>query len=119
MIVCYVSYGSIFTVILVCFSTISHAMHAMQAKNRIIATWKRRRKLGFFVAYGILLLFFCVLLFFMLQNDEDAVQLWQWLTRKDGLRQDAFLLGPPGPERRRLALGWCELLGKDRKTASY
>merc|ERR1719217_448256 len=29
------------------------------------------------------------------------------------MEQDTFLLGPPGPERRRMAMGWCELMGKE------
>ena len=33
----------------------------------------------------------------------------RWLTQKDELSQDTFLIGPPGPERRRLAMHYCEL----------
>lgn len=36
----------------------------------------------------------------------------QWLAQKDALGQDAFLVGPPAPLRRRLALSYCELAGR-------
>ncbi|CAK0844962.1 unnamed protein product [Prorocentrum cordatum] len=35
------------------------------------------------------------------------------MLRKDAIQQDCFLTGPPGPRRRRLVLGWCELLGRE------
>lgn len=36
----------------------------------------------------------------------------RWLAQKDVLGQDMFLLGPPGPERRRLVMAYCQLTGK-------
>jgi hypothetical protein len=36
----------------------------------------------------------------------------QWLAQKDALGQDAFLVGPPAPLRRRLALSYCEIAGR-------
>ena len=36
----------------------------------------------------------------------------QWLAQKDALGQDSFLVGPPSPLRRRLALAYCELAGR-------
>lgn len=48
-----------------------------------------------------------------LREDQEALRIWQWLIRKDELGQDSFLLGPPGCERRRIALGWCELMRKE------
>ena len=38
----------------------------------------------------------------------------RWLAQKDQLGQDVFLLGPPGPTRRWLALSYCELTGRSR-----
>lgn len=37
----------------------------------------------------------------------------RWLTQKDILGQDCFLIGPPGPNRRRLALTYCELAQRE------
>lgn len=48
-----------------------------------------------------------------LREDPDALWLLKWFTRKDELRQDTFVLGPPGPERRRMVLAWCEITGKE------
>ena len=36
-----------------------------------------------------------------LNHDGDAIGHLRWLLGKDALGQDAFLVGPPGPERRR------------------
>jgi len=46
-------------------------------------------------------------------KDDASLAVWQWMLRKDALGQDCFLIGPPGPRRRRLALAWCELLGRE------
>eukprot|EP01062_Namystynia_karyoxenos_P006370 TRINITY_DN1222_c0_g1_i1.p1 TRINITY_DN1222_c0_g1~~TRINITY_DN1222_c0_g1_i1.p1 ORF type:complete len:1879 (+),score=516.05 TRINITY_DN1222_c0_g1_i1:79-5637(+) len=37
----------------------------------------------------------------------------RWMTRKDALGQDVFLVGPTGPMRRWLALRWCEAQGRE------
>lgn len=37
----------------------------------------------------------------------------RWLAQKDLLGQDSFLLGPPSPMRRWLALAYCELSGRE------
>ena len=37
----------------------------------------------------------------------------RWMMQKDLLGQDIFLLGPPGPVRRRLALQYCEMTNRD------
>ena len=37
----------------------------------------------------------------------------RWILQKDVLGQDVFLIGPPGPARRRLALQYCELAGRE------
>ena len=36
-----------------------------------------------------------------------------WSSLKDALGQDMFLIGPPGSLRRRLALNFCELTGRE------
>jgi MoxR-like ATPase len=43
----------------------------------------------------------------------DTVAALAWLMRKDALGQDVFLLGPPGPARRRLALLYAALTGRE------
>ena len=35
------------------------------------------------------------------------------MLQKDLLRQDMFLIGPPGSGRRRLALAYCEMMNRD------
>ena len=42
----------------------------------------------------------------------------RWMMQKDGLGQDMFLVGPPGPERRRLALLYAQLLGREVEVVS-
>jgi len=37
----------------------------------------------------------------------------EWLYQKDKMRQDMFLLGPPGSFKRRLALTYCHLAGRE------
>lgn len=37
----------------------------------------------------------------------------RWMMQKDALGQDMFLVGAPGPLRRRLALSFCELSGRE------
>eukprot|EP00055_Hartaetosiga_balthica_P017545 m.118566 g.118566 ORF g.118566 m.118566 type:complete len:1915 (+) comp9344_c0_seq1:274-6018(+) len=47
------------------------------------------------------------------QNDQASLSIVQWLFKKDLLKQDVFLIGPPGSYRRRLALGFCEMVNKE------
>lgn len=42
----------------------------------------------------------------------------RWMMQKDGLGQDMFLVGPPGPERRRLALLYAQLMGREVEVVS-
>ena len=42
----------------------------------------------------------------------------RWLMQKDALGQDVFLVGPPGPRRRQLAMLYCELVGKEYEMVS-
>lgn len=44
---------------------------------------------------------------------QSTLRHLRWMMQKDLLGQDMFLIGPPGPERRRLALAFCEMLGRD------
>jgi hypothetical protein len=44
---------------------------------------------------------------------QDTLGHLRWLLQKDGLSQDVFLVGPPGPRRRQLALQYCELVGRE------
>ncbi|KAH9163007.1 hypothetical protein LEN26_000697 [Aphanomyces euteiches] len=37
----------------------------------------------------------------------------RWMLQKDILHQDVFLIGPPGPARRRLALQFCEIMNRE------
>merc|ERR1719453_2497505 len=39
--------------------------------------------------------------------------MWRWMLQKDKLGQDTYFLGAPGPERRRIAMGWCELMRRE------
>lgn len=45
-------------------------------------------------------------------GSKSFVSHLQWLAQKDALGQDAFLVGPPAPLRRRLALSYCEIAGR-------
>ncbi len=42
----------------------------------------------------------------------------QWMMQKEDLKQDIFLIGAPGPLRRRLALAFCELARKEVEVVS-
>lgn len=44
---------------------------------------------------------------------QDFLGHIRWLAQKDSLGQDSFLLGPPGSSRRRLALAYAELTGRE------
>jgi hypothetical protein len=45
------------------------------------------------------------------QEDQETLAHLRWMLQKFSLGQDVFLLGGPGPRRRRLALHICELAG--------
>lgn len=49
---------------------------------------------------------------------SSGERILSWMRRKAALRQDVFLLGPPGPELRRLALRFCELAGRECELVS-
>jgi hypothetical protein len=46
-------------------------------------------------------------------SSPSAVNHLQWLIQKGVLKQDIILVGPPGPHRRRLAMAFCELAGRE------
>eukprot|EP00048_Salpingoeca_helianthica_P001847 m.52144 g.52144 ORF g.52144 m.52144 type:complete len:1852 (-) comp11758_c0_seq1:56-5611(-) len=48
-----------------------------------------------------------------LLEDQIALRHLRWMMQKDQLKQDMFLIGPPGPQRARLALAYCELLERE------
>lgn len=49
---------------------------------------------------------------------QDVLSHVRWMMQKDGLKQDMFLVGPPGPDRRRLALLYCQLTGREVEIVS-
>jgi hypothetical protein len=44
---------------------------------------------------------------------QETLAHLRWLMQKDSLAQDVFLVGDPGPERRRLIMAYCELVGRE------
>ncbi len=48
-----------------------------------------------------------------LAKRQDLLAALQFLMKKQLLKQDVFLVGPPGPVRRRIALAYCELLRRE------
>ncbi|EQC29690.1 hypothetical protein SDRG_12690 [Saprolegnia diclina VS20] len=44
---------------------------------------------------------------------QESLQHLRWMLQKDVLQQDMFLIGPPGPARRHLALQFAELLQRE------
>jgi MoxR-like ATPase len=48
-----------------------------------------------------------------LEYSQPILQHLQWMMKKDSLGQDMFLLGPPGPFKRRLALTYLSLTGQE------
>ncbi|KAJ3359065.1 hypothetical protein GGF32_009678 [Allomyces javanicus] len=45
-------------------------------------------------------------------EDQVILKHLQWMMKKDLLGQDIFLLGPPGPMKRQLALAYCHLTNR-------
>ena len=45
--------------------------------------------------------------------DQRVLRHLRWLLQKDALGQDVFLIGEPGPTRRRLAMLWAEVTGRE------
>jgi midasin (ATPase involved in ribosome maturation) len=48
-----------------------------------------------------------------LEYTQPILQHLQWMMKKDSLGQDMFLLGPPGPFKRRLAMTYLALTGQE------
>ncbi|ETW00905.1 hypothetical protein, variant 1 [Aphanomyces invadans] len=44
---------------------------------------------------------------------QETLEHLRWMLQKDLLGQDMFLIGPPGPARRRLALQFCEIMQRE------
>ena len=44
---------------------------------------------------------------------QAAVQVWQFIIKKEDLNQDVFLIGPPGLAKRRLVLAYAELAKRE------
>ena len=49
----------------------------------------------------------------VVQSDAILLSHLRWMMQKDALGQDMFLLGPPGPWRRRLLMLYAELSGRE------
>ncbi|CAG5105530.1 Oidioi.mRNA.OKI2018_I69.chr1.g2207.t1.cds [Oikopleura dioica] len=49
----------------------------------------------------------------LLDHSQDSLRHIQWLWKKDILGQDSFLIGPPGPRKRWLALASAELSNRE------
>ncbi len=46
-------------------------------------------------------------------SPQETLEHLRWLMQKDSMGQDVFLLGVPGPHRRRLIMMYCELVGRE------
>ncbi|KAJ3214369.1 hypothetical protein HDU67_001757 [Dinochytrium kinnereticum] len=46
-------------------------------------------------------------------NSQDTLEHFKWMMEKDLLGQDMFLIGPPGPFRRHLALSYLNLVNRE------
>ena len=44
---------------------------------------------------------------------KDMIAHFKWIAQKDLLGQDIYLIGHPGPSRRRLAFAYCQLIGRE------
>ena len=47
------------------------------------------------------------------QASQDDLQVLRWMAQKEALGQDVFLVGPPGPHRRRLAMWYAQVTGQE------
>ena len=47
------------------------------------------------------------------EDTQRCLQQLRWMLQKDAMGQDLFLIGPPGPMRRWLALKYCNLVNKE------
>lgn len=54
----------------------------------------------------------CILFTVDMTCNQEAMSHLRWMLQKDILGQDMFLIGKPGPLRRRLALAYLELTNK-------
>ena len=48
-----------------------------------------------------------------LSKQQDVLSTLQFIMKKQILKQDIFLIGPPGPTRRRIAMAYCELMQRE------
>jgi hypothetical protein len=49
----------------------------------------------------------------LLSKDQSLLAGLQFIMKKQLLKQDVFLIGPPGPTRRRIAMAYCELMRRE------
>lgn len=47
------------------------------------------------------------------QDSQEELEALRWMLQKEKLGQDMFLIGRPGPARRRLAMRFCEVAGRE------
>lgn len=48
--------------------------------------------------------------------DRTTLRRLRWMLQKEALGQDVFLVGPPGPAKRRLAASFAQLVGAEVQT---
>lgn len=46
-------------------------------------------------------------------DSQETLMHLRWMLQKDLLKQDIYLVGPSGPERRRLAFRFCEIMNRE------
>ncbi|BES87714.1 von Willebrand factor A domain containing 8 [Nesidiocoris tenuis] len=56
--------------------------------------------------------------FLPIEYDQDTLHHLRWMLQKDLLAQDIFLIGPPGPSKRRLAFRYLELTQREMEFVS-
>jgi von Willebrand factor A domain-containing protein 8 len=47
------------------------------------------------------------------QFTKETMEHLQWISQKDSMQQDMFLIGHPGPHRRRIVFMYCELVKRE------